>query len=396
MKYTYEEHYRSHRPDGRILSSQAAYAELLRRERPALSVPKEMTREEFLVWQRAVREKAKELLNVPEFEKQGAPVLLSSVQREGYRAEKWEFYPNPVSAVPVYVLIPDSATADTPVPAVLCFAGAFGNKEFLAGEPLIEGKAGFVDRYPERNRMGKYYAEAGMVAVCFDHPGMGEVALDQDDEGRGWYSRDALTELLMLHGYCYTGFCVQQVLCFLEYLKALPFVDAKRIATSGHSLGTEAAIYTAMVSDDIAAVVFNDMCASHRDRMLAVTEHETMKEILDLTLYIHMVPGMSKYYDLKDLCASLAPRALAMNEGGPDCYWDDIRRTYALMGAEDKLSLTHYPKYQDPESRKYHGEIPLHGLSVQSHFDWSYTDAPDHSFRREPSVNFLKRVFEME
>ncbi len=393
MKYTYEEYYSSHRSDGRMISSQAAFTELLRRQRPELSVPKDMTRENFLTWQKAIRKKAVELMRMPVFEKQGAPVLLSSVQREGYRAEKWEFYPDPVSAVPVLMLIPDSATAETPAPAVLCFAGAFGNKEFLAGEPLIEGKAGFVDRYPERNRMGKYYAEAGMVAVCFDHPGMGEAALDTDDEGRGWYSREALTNLLLLNGHSYVGFCVQQVLCFLEYLKAQPYVDSARIATSGHSLGTETAIYTAMASDDIAAVVFNDMCASHRDRLLAITEHESMTDIRSIMLNIHLVPGTGMYYDLKDLCASLAPRPLAMNEGGPDCYLDVIRATYALMGAEDKLSVTHYPKYQDPASRTYHGEIPLKGLSVQSHFDWSYTDAPDHSFRKEPSVSFLKKCF---
>ncbi len=393
MKYTYEEYYKSHRPDGRIMSSQAAYMELLRRERPVLSVPKDLTKESFLAWQKEIRAKAVALLNIPKWNKQPDPVLLSSVQRDGYRAEKWEFYPNDVAVVPVLMLIPDTATAENPAPAVFCFTGSNHNKEFIADEPLIEGKAGHINRYPERNRMGRYYAQAGAIAVCFDHPGIGETALDTDDVNYGWHSRTLLTNLLLMAGYSFTGYSVAQALCFLEYIKTLPFVDNSRIATSGHSLGTETAIYMAMATDDISAVIFNDMCASHIDRALSVTEHETLEEPLSLFGSYHLIPGTASYFDLKDLCAALSPRALAMNEGGPDCYLDAIRSAYAVMGAEDKLSITHYPKYQDPATRSYHGEIPLHGLSVQSHFDWSYTDAPDHSFRREPSVAHLKKVF---
>ena len=82
-----------------------------------------------------------------------------------------------------------------------------------------------------------------------------------------------------------------------------------------------------------------------------------------------------------------------MNEGGPDEYFDEIRSVYAAFDAEENLQITHYPKYQDPETRKYHGNIPLAGLSVETHFDWSDTDPSDHSFRKEPSIRFLKKVF---
>ena len=393
MKYTYEKYYKSHRPDGRIVASQAAFMERLRRERPLYSVPKNATKEELIEWQKNVRAKASELLHMPPFTEQPAPVLLSSVQHDGYRAETWEFYPDDISAVPVIMLVPDSATAASPAPAVFCFAGSFGNKEFLADEPLIEGKAGFVDRYPDRNRMGRYYAENGMVAVCFDHISMGALALDTDDEGRGWHNRTYLTHLLLAEGYSYTGLSAQHAFCFLHYVKTLPFVDAKRLAVSGHSLGTETAIYMAMVSDDISAVVFNDMCASHRDRMTALTEYESLTDPLSLCLNIHLVPGTAHYFDLKDLCAAVAPRPIAMNEGGPDEYLEEIRSVYAAFGAEENLQITHYPKYEDPETRKYHGKIPLAGLSVDTHFDWSYTNPSDHSFRKEPSIRFLRRVF---
>ncbi len=73
MKFTYETHYRSTRPDGRVVPSQAALMEQMRRRRPTLSTPKNPTREEVLAWQKKIREKATELLNMPPFTKQPAP-----------------------------------------------------------------------------------------------------------------------------------------------------------------------------------------------------------------------------------------------------------------------------------------------------------------------------------
>ena len=393
MKFTYETHYRSARPDGRIVASQAALMELMRRQRPSLSTPKDPSREQVIAWRDEVRAKAVEVLNMPPFTEQSAPILLSSVQREGYRAERWEFYPDDVCAIPVLMLVPDTASAETPAPAVLCFTGSYGNKEFIAGEPQIEREACIVSRYPERNRMGEYYAENGMIAVCFDPLAMGELSLDLDDPHQGWHSRTCFTHGLLMEGYNYTGVSARNALCFLEFLKTLPIVDNDRLAVSGHSLGTETTIFLAMASDDIRAVIFNDMCSSMRDRYVATTEHETLKERANEAKNFHLIPGMTRYFDLKDLCAAVAPRPLAMNEGGPDEYLDDIRAVYAALGAEDQLQITHYPKYQDPAARSYHGEMPLQGLSEEDHFAWSYTDAPDHSFRREPSLALLKRVF---
>lgn len=393
MKYTYEGYYKSKREDGRIVSSQAAWYELRRRQRPLLSALKHPTKETFLSWQKEIRAKAVEVLNMPPFTKQPAPMLLSTVTREGYRVERWEFYPDDVSAVPVLMLIPDCATEEHPAPVVFCFTGSNHNKEFIADEPPIEGRAGHVNRYPERNRMGRYYAENGMIAVCFDPLAISELSLDTDDPNYGWCSRISFVHALLMDGYNYTGVSAQHAFCFLDFVKTLPFVDKERIATSGHSLGTETAIFMAMASDDIKAVVFNDMCASHLDRMISCTEHETLEEPNSLCGNQHLIPGSGRFFDLKDLCAAMAPRPIAMNEGGPDEYLDEIRAAYAVMNAEEALQITHYPKYQEEMSRTKHGNIPLQGLSVDTHFEWSYTDAPDHSFRKEPSLRFLNRVF---
>ena len=393
MAYTYESHFRSHRPDGRIPSTQAAFMELLRRRPRELALPKELSAESFATWREAVRAKAEELLAMPAFTDQPAPVLLSSVQREGYRVEKWEFYPDDVSVVPVLLLVPDTATAEKPAPIVFCFPGSNQSKELFSGEPLLERMAGGAYKYPDRNCMGKHYAQNGMIAAVFDPIGIAETALDLDDPNFGWHSRTHLTYGLLEYGYNHTGYSVFQKLCFWNAVKHFPYVDGERMAVSGHSLGSETAIYMAMASDDVKAVVFNDFLSNPGERYVNHTEWESLEKMLDLTGTFHIVPGDFRYFGFEDLCAALAPRYLCLNEGGAEEYTNDVLRAFRAAGAEDHVLLTQYPVYTDPETRKYHGSVPDHGLGIESYFQWSYVNAPDHSFRAAPSLALLKKCF---
>lgn len=136
--FTYKKHYSSQRPDGRHVSTLAAFMENMRHWKPELSLPEDLTVETFRCWQTKVAEKCIELLQMPQFSEQPDPVRLSTVQREGYRVEKWEFYPDDYTAVPFLILIPDSADAEHPVPGVMCLLGSNWSKEFAAGEPLID------------------------------------------------------------------------------------------------------------------------------------------------------------------------------------------------------------------------------------------------------------------
>lgn len=66
---------------------------------------------------------------------------ISSVPRDGYTLETWEFYPDDPLAVKTLVLVPDGAkTGGTP--AVICLAPERGSVEFLAGEADPYGTAG--------------------------------------------------------------------------------------------------------------------------------------------------------------------------------------------------------------------------------------------------------------
>ncbi|MBO5756022.1 MAG: hypothetical protein J6R89_08215 [Clostridia bacterium] len=394
MKYSYETHYKSHRPDGRIVGSLPAELARMRQNPLALDALKNPTKEEYLAWQKQIRAKATELLCMPPMTEQPAPVRLSTVQREGYRVEKWEFYPDEIAAVPVLVLIPDTATEEHPAPLVFCFPGSHHSKEMHAGEPRLPGEACNVSGpHDLRNRMGKYYAEAGMVAVCFDNPSISELAPDHDEPLGGWDSRTVYGEMLLREGYNYTGLAARNAFCFFEFMKTQPYVDAERFAVSGHSLGTETAIRMAMVSDEVKAVVYNEVVNSHRTQVLAWTEYDSPHELLNLCSSYHIIPGEARFYDHKDLCAAMAPRPLAVNEGGAEEFLNDIRNAYACLGAEEQLQITHYPRFADPESRNRVPVMPLYGLSNKEYYEHINCDVPDHSFRAEPSVAFLKKHF---
>lgn len=396
MDYTYDKDYASRRPDGRMIESLASWTEFLRRTTPILSMPDAFTGDSFFAWKTKVRETLDTLLALPEIGNQPAPTCLYSVRRDGYRTEKWEFYPYETAAVPVLMQIPDDATADTPAPLVMCFPGSIHNKEFVAGEPLLQKPAARFEKYPERNRMGQIMAKNGMVAVTFDPISIGEAAFWAEPGDHGCRCRDEMVYGLLEYGWSFIGLSVFQALLFLRFCKTLPFVDASRIALSGHSLGTETALPLALICDDVKALIFNDFLSDQRKRYVSITETNASFAGKGSEL-VHILPGKFRYFTYPDLCAALAPTYLALNEGGAEEDLEKVRRAYDYVGAKDRLMISYYPRYSDPASRPHDREpVPDHGLSPEKYFEYTATDAPDHSFRQEPSLTLLKRCFDLK
>lgn len=400
MKITYETHYRSEREDGRHVATMAAFLERLRQTTPALAMPEKMAVEEFSEWQKKIKQKVWELLRLDvllaEAEGQPAPKRISSVQRDGYTVEKWECYPDPFSAVPFLALIPDGASAEHRVPAVMCFPGSNIGKEFMAGEPLLERKTCGLVKYTDCNQMALYMVKNGMAAFVFDNPATAECALEVDKPNdHGAAARVHLCHGLLQNGFSYFGLSAAQKLCALEHILSLSYVDREKIAVSAHSLGCDDAMHIALLREEIKAVVFNDLVCDERQRYYAVTEYEEENMCNNVGNW-HEVPGAHAFYGRPDLLAALAPRFLALNEGGAQVYLDQIRRAYGLFGAEDRLQISHYPKYREESSRSKQYDPPKFGLSADAFFEFTNTDAPDHSFREEPSIALLKKAFGSE
>lgn len=382
MKMSYDENYRSYRPDGRHISTMAAHMQQLRELSPKLALPENLTKESFYEWKSRVREKLEELLLMPEFTFQPEPVFLSKEKRDGYTLEKWEFYPDSYSVVPFLMLVPDGVDESSPAPAVLCFPGSANSKEFASGEPKPEGV-----RYSQ----GKYIAQNKMVAFVFDNLETAEIAAERDSLGE---SRHQMCHGLLMSGTCYPGLSVFQKLCFMKHIDKWRFVDRTRLAISGHSLGTETGLFLFLLCDEFKALIFNDMMVDHRHRYVAVTETEDRMD-QDIGNW-HIVPGMFNWFDFPDLAAAVAPKYLAINEGGGEYYVEKIRRAYKAVGAEDRFQVTQYPKYTAEESRCCHTLHPMKGMTLEQWRAHNYVDAPDHSYREKPSIELLKKCFGLE
>ena len=394
---SYETHFKSQRADGRFVGSLAAFTERLRNMHPELSLPEKLDEKIFSEWRDAVKEKYRELLRLPEIKKQEPPKRLSTTVRDGYRVEKWEFYPDEYTVVPFLALIPVGSSRKQRVPGVVCLPGSVHSKEFISGEPLLEPYNCRFERFPERNRMALYMVKNGMAAFVFDNIATAETGIPTTDETSDVWNYHSRTELVygyLQAGLCYPGMSTYIILSFLQYLECFDFLDSERLGVSAHSLGTEAAMSIGVLSDKIRAVVFNDYLSDDRVRYSSTTESSEGNMGLSIGFW-HTVPGMWGYFGFPDLCAAIAPKHLAFNEGGADEWFDKVRRAYKSLSAEDRLQIGHYPKYEREDSRNHHGKVPRYGLSAKEYYEWNYCDPEDHSFREEPSVRLLKKAFEI-
>ena len=365
------------RADGRYVESVAWLHSLHRDWTPKLAFDPEMDAGEFDAWRDAVQSKLRELMTLPTPPPQPEPVMVSREPREGYELQRWESFPEPKLMVPYLVLVPDGVSADNPAPAVMCFPGSTSSKESLAGEPEVDGSTPLKMQHWERNRMALRYAREGIVAVAVDNPGIGELSSALVPE------RFELSVNAIWIGRSYESLTLSTKLPILEWLKAQPYVDAERIATAGHSLGAKPALMMGALDRSIAAVVWNDFCASWRARGVAMNLFR---------IAIHQyVPGFLEWFDYTDVLASLAPRPLLIPEGGRTRDLEVIRGAYELIGAGDQIEVAYYPKFADPAAREFEDVDMPEGLDFDEYFRYANVDVAEHSVKHEVAVPWLKR-----
>lgn len=399
LKLTYEEHFHSHRTDGRHVSTLAAHMDMLRNLKPLCSCPAELTKESFSQFQKDVKKYALELLNMPKPTPQPEPLLIYRQQRNGYRAEKWEFYPDDYSAVPFIALIPDGVSENNPGPAVLCYLGSNHPKEYSCGEPSPDHPNYSAPAHADRNQIALQVVQNGMIAFAFDNPAIGETSVmtDKDLGQSQMYTRSVFCQNLLDSGLSYVGLTVFQRMQFVEqFLVKQPYVDQDKIAISAHSLGTEAAIFQGVIDERIKGIVFNEDIHDDRRRFMCITEHPEEKMFQNYGNW-HIVPGQYSTFGYQDMCAAFAPRYLGMTEGGADEWMNTIKKAYAFCGAEDRLVINYYTDYLDPEKRKMNIEVPTYGLSVSDFYEkYMYVTVSDHSYRGEPAMRLLKKCMGMD
>ena len=379
---------RSDRDDGRFLSSYGVVHSMLSDIEPECAFCPDMSKREFAKWQKKVRKSMQEIMNFPkQQDNPPVPKCIHTVQRNGYRLEKWEYYPLSECVSTFLVLIPDSLVK--PSPAILCIPGSGGSKEGLAGEPGVAAK--FNDDYRNpKVTMAQNLVKAGYIAVAVDNPAAGEAAdLEQYARGRN-YNYDLFSRFLLEMGWSYLGYTAYLDMQVLEWMKSRPYIRKDRIVVSGFSLGTEPLMVLGVLDPSIYAFVYNDFLCQTQERALVMTASDKNGTRIFPNSNRHLIPNFWRKFNFPDIVASLAPRPIILTEGGLDRDFNIIRKAYEISGYPSNVEVYHYPKFADPQKRKKIDKLP-EGLSRDEYFNMVNVDAPDHYFKSELVIPWLKK-----
>ena len=373
----------SERTDGRHSQTVAQLQSQLKHLRPKLAFDASITADGFSTWRESVREKLLELMCFPEdVPVQPEPIKLWTEQRDGYVLQKWEAYPDPYSVVPFLVLVPDGVSSNSPAPAVMCFPGSTHSKESLAGEPELDTGKPSQWKHWETNRQALHYVRQGIVSVAIDNPATGELASPLQP-------RSQMSECMLWMGRNYLGLSVFQKACILKWLSQWSLIDGKRIATSGHSLGSNPAdVLGVLYPELVSAAIHNDFVCNWQERAIAQNFHPPGDH--------HTVPGLFQWFDHTDIQAALAPCPLLFTEGGRTNQIDKIRQAYKLVDAEDHIEVYYYAKHATPEQRPLDGKELPEGITSDEYLEYANVEASMHRFRSTRAVPWLAKVFGME
>lgn len=369
--------YQTNRADGRFLSTAGFVHHRLKHLQPALAFDDTLDRASFAQWQQKVRRKLRSLMSFPKVPRQPAPVMVNSEPRDGFELQTWELYPEPDCVVLFYLLIPDSVDRSKPAPAVMCFPGSQQPMQVLAGDPEPESGP-WRNKWGAHNWMAAHFARQGMVAMVMENPSTASAA----DEA----CPNSLRQVpqLIWMGRSYEGLSVFQKRQGYRWLRQQPFVDRKRIAACGHSLGAKPALELGVLEPEVSAVVWNDFIGSWRARDVARN--------LDNVALWHYVPDFINWFDYTDLMAALAPRPFLATEGARPEDHERIQRAYEITEAADAFKVTWMPSFNTPEKRPLASEPLPEGLSKEEYAAYAGFGG-EHYFKDDVAVPWLCKQF---
>jgi dienelactone hydrolase len=256
------------------------------------------------------------------------PRLEDSIARKGYRIEKVSYQVELGERVPAYVLIPDSATVNSPAPGVAVWHQHAGRFDLGKSEP-----AGLIGN--PMHFTGTALAQEGYVvlcpdAICFEE--RKDTVLHGSDFERFTFLR------YLVGGKCLAWKNILDMRRAIDYFTSRPDVNANAIGCYGHSLGS---VFTWLVGpwEPRLKCLAGNCClptysATHRIRCL----HS----------YSTFIPGLHQYGDTPDVAALIAPRPLHLNFGAEDTSspipevregMEVIARAYASRDASDNFSF---------------------------------------------------------
>ena len=199
----------------------------------------------------------------------------SSAAQPGYKLETVSFESEPGIGIPGLLLVPDRAGRK---PAVL-----------------------MVDARPkEKNPDMEDMVKAGYVVFAIRPRGIAETAPSRRSEFLGDYSNSARAYVM---GKTLVGMRAEDIIRAVDYLASRDDVDGTNIGGFGEGLLGVPLAHAAVIDKRIGRLMLHHTIASYR----AAVDHPIYRGLYDV-----MVPGVVRKYDMDDLLAALAPRAVTV------------------------------------------------------------------------------------
>ncbi|MBQ8799259.1 MAG: prolyl oligopeptidase family serine peptidase [Lachnospiraceae bacterium] len=254
--------------------------------------------------------------------------VLDSVKEEGYTRQLIS-YMSDRDKVSAFLLLPDTLKNN---PAILI--NHQHNREHHLGKSEVCGLEG-----NPLQAFGPELARKGFVVLAPDSICFEERRKDPTVEGFDFGQH--------FHEMCYrivTGeFLMKKVLTDamngISLLTNLPFVDADRIGTLGHSYGGNTVLFLSALDERISFACASGSACTFEYRM----KHGTGIEMASV------IPNFHGKYDIDDLVKLVAPRKLLLVSSDEDKYSMDApeivekaRKTYEEFGVVQNLEHKRY------------------------------------------------------
>jgi dienelactone hydrolase len=291
------------------------------------------TPEAFQVWRQALKSELVRLLGLTGRVPPPNPVAekLGAVDRSKYVEEHYGLDVGEGVTANMYVLVPKAAP---PYKAILGFHGHIPSVQYILGN-FPEEHAAPVALAIDDN-FAQALAEAGYLVCAIEQRGFGERVTDQRQPDRR--SCRHLAFEYMLEGRTLVGERCWDGMCAINHLQNRPDVVPGVLGCTGHSGGATTTLWLASIEERITTMVISCYFCSFKASILGMEHCEC-----------NYVPGILEFAEMGDMAALLAPRPVRFINGENDStfpveavrqQFETVKRAYALLNAEDKISLT--------------------------------------------------------
>ena len=311
-------------------------------------------------WQQTARSKVFQHLFYAPSRVAPQPQVIKRTDKEDYVEEYLTFQTADDVRVPAYVLVPKNARLPAPAVVVLhSHDGLYlwGKEKVVEDEQEHPYLAAFKARSYGGKSIAAELARRGYVVMTIDMFYWGERRMVLDDDPPAYRDRPAtITEeeirafnqrasqseslvarSLLTAGISWPGLLLWDDIRTLDYLAGRPDVDSKRLGCVGLSVGGYRSFLLAALDDRIKAAVDVGWMTSLGSQ---IKQH--VINTVGLSFHIN---GLYRYFDLPDLAALIAPRAVLVINGSQDrlfaldgvkAAFDKVARCYAKAGVPDR------------------------------------------------------------